>query len=81
MSEMSNQEWEIVQRVKMYRKKALEVLKSGGSLQELGLVTDMGMHLRIEIIKEKVGIILSKTDISLEDKAQLIAEELVEVEV
>jgi len=78
MSEMSNQEWETVQRVKMYRKKALEVLNNGGAVKELALVTDMGMHLRIEIIKDKVEKILSK-ELSLEDKAQLIAEELVEV--
>jgi hypothetical protein len=29
MSEMSNQGWEVVQRVKMYRKKTLEVLHAG----------------------------------------------------
>jgi len=78
MSEMSNQEWELVQRVKMYRKKTLEVLNNGGDVQELALVTDMGMHLRIEIIKDKVENILSR-EMSLEEKAQLIAEELVEV--
>ena len=28
MGEMSNEAWEVVQRIKMYRKKALEVLKN-----------------------------------------------------
>jgi len=78
MSEMSNQEWELVQRIKMYRKKTLEVLNNGGAAQELALVTDMGMHLRIEMIRDKVEDILSR-ELSLEEKAQLIAEELVEV--
>lgn len=78
MSEMSNQEWEVVQRVKMYRKKAFEVLSSGGDINELDKITDMGMNLRVVAVKESVLAILSQ-EISLEEKAQLIAEKLVEV--
>ena len=78
MTEMSNEAWEVVQRVKMYRKKALEVLNNGGDVLELAQVTDMGMHLRIEATKEDVIEILTR-DLSLEEKAQLIAEKLVEV--
>jgi len=78
MSEMSNQEWELVQRVKMYRKKSLEVLIEGGSFHELAQVTEMGMHLRIAMIEEKIKEIL-KRDTSNEEKAQAIAEELIEV--
>ena len=78
MSEMSNNEWEIAQKVKTYRKEALVVLKEGGSLEELIKVTTMGMHLRISKVKESVEEILLE-DISLEEKAQLIAEKLVSV--
>ena len=40
MSEMSNEAWEVVQRVKMYRKKALEVLNRGGGISDLVQITD-----------------------------------------
>lgn len=78
MSEMSNEAWEKVQRVKMYRVRALEVLKDGGAISELEQVTDMGMHLRVAIVKERIVEILER-DISDEEKAQLIAEELIEI--
>jgi len=78
MSEMSNEAWEVVQRVKMYRKKALEVLNNGGSIADLALVTDMGMHLRIAAVKEEVVAILAQ-ELSVEEKAQLIAEKLIVV--
>jgi len=61
-----------------YRKKTLEVLHAGGDIQDLTKITDMGMNLRIEAIKESVADILSK-EIPSEEKAQLIAEKLVEV--
>jgi len=77
MNEMSNQEWEKVQKVKIYRKKTLEVLSLGGSLTELSEVKALGMHLRIEFVKEDILKILEK-EIEMEDKAQLIAECLVE---
>ena len=78
MSEMSNNDWEIVQKVKMYRKRAYEILSLGGSLQELSAVTDMGMNLRIACVEESISKILS-SDSSIEEKSQLIAEKLVEV--
>jgi len=78
MSEMSNETWEVVQRVKMYRKKSLEVLSSGGGIEELTQVTAMGMHLKIEVAKEDILLILEQ-DVSLEEKSQLIAERLVEI--
>ena len=78
MSEMSNEDWEVVQRVKMYRKKALEVLNNGGDISDLSQVTDMGMHLRIAEVKEEVIAILAQ-EVSLEEKAQLIAEKLIVV--
>lgn len=78
MTEMSNNEWETVQKVKTYRKQALEILKEGGSLEELSKVTTMGMNLRIAKVKESIEEILAK-ELSPEEKAQLIAEKLVTI--
>ena len=78
MSEMSNNEWELVQKVKLYRNKALEVLKKGGSFEELAQITDMGMNLRIALIREAILSIFTDT-LDISEKAQLIAEKLIEV--
>lgn len=78
MSEMSNEAWEVVQCIKMYRKKALEVLTNGGGINDLAQITDMGMHLRIAAFEEEVILILAQ-EVSVEEKAQLIAEKLIAV--
>lgn len=76
MNEMSNDQWVLSQRIKMYLKKSFEVINSGGSFHELSQITDMGMGLRVVGLKDKIEDILSK-DIDASEKAQLIAEELV----
>ncbi len=67
----------IIQKLKTYRLKTLEVLNSGGDIQDLLKITDMGMNLRVELVKEKIIDILKK-EIEVLEKAQLISEELVQ---
>ena len=75
MLEMSNADWVQVKLINTYRNKILEILNTGGTIDDLVSVKDLGMGLRVTKIKETITKILEGSGDTL-DKAQLIAEEL-----
>jgi len=75
---LSNLEWEKQQRYKTYKTKTLFVLTSGGGINELNTIQDLGMNLRVEQKKAEVIAILIK-NINTEDKSVAIAQLLTEI--
>jgi len=72
---LSNLEWEKKEKYKTYKNNSVEILRSGGGINELLKVTTMGMGLRVEQCKEEIISFLQK-NLSLEDKAKWIAKTL-----
>jgi len=73
---LSNLEWEKQERYKAYKQKSSEVLTKGGGINDLILVTNLGMGLRVKNKKDIILQILLK-NIDLEEKSKWIAKELV----
>ena len=75
---LSNLEWEKKEKYKTYKMKSKEVLSFGYGITELEAVTDMGMGIRVANHKTVI-IELLQRNLSVEEKAQWIAKDLVEI--
>ena len=75
---LSNLEWEKQERYKAYKQICVEVLSSGGGINELTQKDTLGMNLRIsEKVKETIAILVQ--DLNVEDKSKLIAKMLTDL--
>jgi len=75
---LSNLEWEKKERYKTYKQQTLDTLALGGGINDLSAVTLMGMGLRVVNKKELIISILLK-NLEIEEKAQWVAKELLEI--
>jgi len=75
---LSNLEWEKQAKYKVYKQKSQDVLAVGGGINDLILVQNMGMGLRVTSKKEVIIQILLK-NLEVEEKSKWIAKELLEV--
>lgn len=72
---LSNLEWEAKARYTAYRDASLAILVKGGGIEELKVITTLGMGQRVIQKQEDIVLILVK-DITIEGKAVLIAKAL-----
>lgn len=75
---LSNLEWEKQVKYKVYKQKSLDVINSGGGINDLIAIQDMGMGLRVTSKKEGIIQVLLK-NLEVEEKSKWIAKELVDV--